>query len=392
MARTKLDPTKEVTKFTTDHVSIIDKPENDREFIVIQDSYTMSLGEAVAEAMSVLGPLIDKVRAPSRDAILSLNDYLMGRLSDGMMDKKPMPMMAEFSYPDPDTIYSVIEQLNNLPELPDEIAGNVQELLDFLNDNYTSDVLELDDTVRYYSSSTVRSSLNSLVITRSATGEAVQELAALALAVADDPTKGVLVEKGTVLWNLLDEANDVEAEEVNSDDEVDGSVDNNVNSEPTEEPEVSNDNVSIPIGATVIPEDDYTPVRSLFEEMVGRYNEIGSQLTYEQKVGIARHYFEQMGNELQRVITGEFQRDIETSQPQTQSQPQIDLTQLSGVVRNAVQEATEELRIDIETLKRGIPERERIPTRRSFTPRPFNGHSSGGSQGANPSQLASGNW
>lgn len=204
MATTKLDPTKEIVGFKTGerpHVSLADHPENKKEFLLVQDSYSTQLGDAVGTLVDLLGPLIDHMVQEVQDALQTCQDYLGG------LGLTPPPvgqtMMSDtefdYAYPEPVQIAEALVNLDAVPEDAD-VYEATHVLASFLR-NYTPEEWIFSPTLVYSTAEAVKSKLTDSIVRFAADGKDVSNLALAASALK--PSTGVLVLAGSGLWDIV---------------------------------------------------------------------------------------------------------------------------------------------------------------------------------------------
>lgn len=212
MTQAALDPKREVKKFKTDQTSLVDKPGNGKEFLLIQDAYTEEMTEAVSILWNLLGPAVNFMAMKAQESLFVLEKHLREKMGSSM----PMMYSASeendrsfpFTYPEPAVIADAIVKLSAVPD-DSEVSEAVAEVLAVVR-AYTIDAWALSDTAVFVPGSVLKERMTVEILRSAAAGKDVSNLAVVASHL--DPTKGVILVKGTPLWELFEERSDTDTE------------------------------------------------------------------------------------------------------------------------------------------------------------------------------------
>ena len=210
-----LDPSKEVKSFSASHASLVDVPGNGKEFLLVQGDYSEKVEKALSTLSGLIGPCVDYMREDAYRAISALYNYL-----DRQDASKGVPMMYTFSedgkitYHNPSgeafeykypAVEDAAEILLNLDGVAEgvEIAPEVQVLRTLVG-AYTPEAWVLSDDAVFMRGGTLRQLATDKVLRAAMNGEDTVGLATMVKNLDND--KGVLVLKGTPLWDLMQES------------------------------------------------------------------------------------------------------------------------------------------------------------------------------------------
>lgn len=206
---TVLDPKKRAVGFTTEHISHVDHPGNGKAYLLIQDSYTSDLGDAISRLASIVGPLMQYMSQECYNALNQCYQYLSGDQGMGGMprmysalsdDEKQAVLDAfEYGYPDAAVITEIVNGLASVPEGVDmyEPAQAITRALS----TYTPEAWVLSADHVYCATNALKAEVVDHVVRTAAEGGNVAGLAALAQRL--EPDHGVLVGRNTPLWPLV---------------------------------------------------------------------------------------------------------------------------------------------------------------------------------------------
>lgn len=156
-----------VTRFDTRHLSIADSPENNREFVVVMDSYSHDCQEALDKISRMLGPLVQYMASEFQDALNECYEKMVTPMAEPMMaapklyalmndeQRADVDESFSFTYPDSDQIVEITEALDSVPD-NSPIYEPVQNLLSLLND-YSDVSWNINDGVLLTPADTARS-------------------------------------------------------------------------------------------------------------------------------------------------------------------------------------------------------------------------------------------